>query len=79
MECTPATVLRTVKKVVKKIKLGGKKMNALGRLWNEESGQGMTEYGLIIGIVSVVLISVLVLFRGKLSDIFNSITNSTVI
>ena len=51
----------------------------LKKLWNEETGQGMTEYGLIIGIVAVVLIGVLVLFRGKLANIFNRITNSTVV
>ena len=51
-------------------------MNVLKRLWKEEEGQGMTEYGLIIGIVSVLLITVLVAFRGKLVEIFESITNN---
>lgn len=50
-------------------------MNVLKRLWNEEEGQGMTEYGLIIGIVSVVLITVLIAFRGKLQEIFQSIVD----
>lgn len=52
-------------------------MELVKRLMKEEAGQGMTEYGLIIGIVSVVLIGVLVLFRDKLKGIFESITNST--
>ncbi|MDR5658934.1 Flp family type IVb pilin [Serpentinicella sp. ANB-PHB4] len=52
-------------------------MKLFKRLWKEEAGQGMTEYGLIIGIISVVLITVLVAFRGKLTEIFESITNST--
>ena len=51
-------------------------MNALKRLWKEESGQGMTEYGLIIGIVSVMLILVLVAFKDKLIEIFEGITNN---
>lgn len=51
-------------------------MELVKRLMKEEEGQGMTEYGLIIGIVSVVLIGVLVLFRDKLESIFNQITNS---
>lgn len=49
----------------------------LKKLWNEETGQGMTEYGLIIGIVAVLLIVVLVAFKDKLVAIFTSITNST--
>lgn len=52
-------------------------MDLVKRLIFDEKGQGMTEYGLIIGIVSVVLIGVLVLFREKLKSIFDSITNST--
>ncbi len=51
----------------------------LKKLWNEETGQGMTEYGLIIGIVAVLLIAVLVAFKDKLIDIFNGITNSTAV
>lgn len=51
----------------------------LKKLWNEETGQGMTEYGLIIGIVAVLLIAVLVAFKDKLIQIFNSITNSTAV
>ena len=49
------------------------------KLWSEETGQGMTEYGLIIGIVAVLLIAVLVAFKDKLIDIFNGITNSTAV
>lgn len=48
-------------------------MNMVKRLWNEEEGQGMTEYGLIIGIVAVALIAVLAIFRGKISEIFTSV------
>ncbi len=49
------------------------------KLWNDEAGQGMTEYGLIIGVVSVLLITVLVAFKDKLVEIFNKITNSTAV
>lgn len=49
----------------------------LKKLWNEETGQGMTEYGLIIGVVSVLLITVLVAFKDKLVLIFQKITTST--
>ncbi|MGI6685603.1 MAG: Flp family type IVb pilin [Bacillota bacterium] len=52
-------------------------MNMVKRLWKEEEGQGMTEYGLIIALVSVALIATVVLFKGKLVDIFNAITNNS--
>ncbi|MGD9567372.1 MAG: Flp family type IVb pilin [Sedimentibacter sp.] len=39
-------------------------------LKNEESGQGMVEYGLIIALVAVVLIGALVGLRGGLENIF---------
>ena len=52
-------------------------MEIVKKLWSEETGQGMTEYGLIIGIVAVMLIVVLVAFREKLIVIFKSITTDT--
>lgn len=55
----------------------GKKMNLMMRLFKEEDGQGMTEYALIIGIIAVVLIGTLALFKDKLVTIFEGITNST--
>ena len=51
----------------------------LEKLFNEETGQGMTEYGLIIGVVSVLLIVVLVAFKDKLILIFEKVTNSTAV
>jgi pilus assembly protein Flp/PilA len=47
------------------------------RLWEDESGQAMTEYGLIIGLIAVALIGVLVLFKDKLAAIFTNITDNT--
>jgi len=52
-------------------------MNIIKRLCKEESGQGMTEYGLIIALVSIALIVVLGLFKDKLVGIFNGITNNS--
>ena len=46
-----------------KAKLGSKK------------GQGMVEYGLIIGIVAVILIAALTLLKDPLSDLFTNISN----
>ncbi|MCR4401985.1 MAG: Flp family type IVb pilin [Firmicutes bacterium] len=45
-------------------------MALLKRLFKEEDGQGMVEYGLIIALVAVVLIGALVALRGGLQGIF---------
>lgn len=50
---------------------------ALRRLWVQEEGQGMTEYGLIIGLVAVLLIGSLVAFKDKLVATFEKITNDS--
>ena len=46
-------------------------MNLMMRLFKEEEGQGMTEYALIIALVSIAAISVLVLFGPQIIIIFN--------
>ena len=48
-------------------------LNQLKRLWTEEDGQGMVEYGLIIALVAVVVIGALTALGGGLDDIFNRI------
>jgi pilus assembly protein Flp/PilA len=45
-------------------------------LKQEESGQGMVEYGLIIGVVAVVLIASLFILRGDIADIFTGISDA---
>ena len=44
--------------------------NFLAWLKDEESGQGMVEYGLIIALVAVLLVATLVLFKDKIKDVF---------
>lgn len=46
-----------------------KKMTALLR---DEEGQGMVEYGLIIGLVSVLLIAGLTTFKDKIAGVFTT-------
>lgn len=41
--------------------------------WQEESGQGLTEYALILALVSIGLIAVLVVFRDAIGGIFDRI------
>lgn len=52
-----------------------KMMNLLKRLWMEDDGQGMVEYGLIIALVAVVVIGALVVMGDSLSDTFNDIVD----
>lgn len=44
------------------------------RLWQEEDGQAMTEYGLILGILAVAVIGILIAMRGSLVNIFQAIS-----
>ena len=44
--------------------------------WADESGQGLTEYALIIALVSLGLILVLLAFRNELGDVFDRISTT---
>jgi pilus assembly protein Flp/PilA len=52
--------------------------NTLVRFFRDEEGQGMTEYGLIIALVAIVVIGGLTLLGGNLGTIFNSIAGNIV-
>ena len=45
----------------------------LKSFWTDESGQGLTEYALIIALVSIALIIVLILFRNEIGRVFKEI------
>jgi pilus assembly protein Flp/PilA len=47
----------------------------LQSLWNDESGQGLTEYVLIIALVAVGLILVLGVFRNAIGSVFDTATD----
>lgn len=46
----------------------------VNRLFVEESGQGMTEYALILALVSIVAIGALLGLGGKIQEVFADIT-----
>lgn len=50
--------------------------NFLNWLKNEESGQGMVEYGLIIALIAVVAIVGLVALGPKIRDLFTGVSNA---
>ena len=44
-------------------------------LFNEESGQGMVEYGLILALISIVAIAVLGFVGNAVHDKFNTVSD----
>lgn len=50
--------------------------NFMNWFTEEESGQGMVEYGLIIALIAVVLIAALVAMQGGIQNTFNTITRA---
>ena len=48
----------------------------LTALWNDESGQGLTEYALLIALVSLGLILLLGSYRNALGNMFRNARNT---
>ena len=48
-------------------------MLSLTRFWHEDAGQGLTEYALILALVSIGLVAVLVTLRDAIGGIFDRI------
>lgn len=48
-------------------------LSTFTKFWNDESGQGLTEYALILALVSIGLIAVMVVFRDAIGGIFDRI------
>ncbi|MGP4105697.1 Flp family type IVb pilin [Virgibacillus sp. L01] len=50
-------------------------LNKLKGLFIEEEGQGMVEYGLILGLIAVVVIAALTLVGTDIKTLFNDIVS----
>jgi Flp pilus assembly pilin Flp len=46
--------------------------NALRRLWQEEEGQDLTEYALLLVLIALVCISSMNSLAGAISDVFSN-------
>jgi pilus assembly protein Flp/PilA len=49
-------------------------MNQLKRLFKEEEGQAMTEYGLLVGLIAIALITVLATLGTDLAALFTKVS-----
>lgn len=43
------------------------------KLWNDESGQGLTEYALLTGAVATMIVALAALFQDELSDMLRTV------
>jgi pilus assembly protein Flp/PilA len=50
-----------------------KKMKAL---LTEEQGQGMTEYGLVLGVIAVAVVATLALLKTQIAQMFTDVTTA---
>ncbi|MFD0696819.1 Flp family type IVb pilin [Paenibacillus sp. GCM10027628] len=48
-------------------------MNKIKSLIVEEQGQGMTEYGLVLGVIAVGVVGILIALRGKIMTLFEKV------
>lgn len=46
---------------------------SLKKLWSEESGQGLSEYGLILALVAIACVGALTFLRGGIDNILNEV------
>ncbi len=46
-------------------------LHKMKALFVEEQGQGMTEYGLVLGIIAIAVVTILVTMRGQITSLFD--------
>jgi pilus assembly protein Flp/PilA len=50
-------------------------INKIKGLVIEEQGQGMTEYGLVLGVIAIAVVGILVTMRGQITAMFQNASN----
>ena len=48
-------------------------MQMLRNFWNDESGQGLVEYIIIIALIAIGMFVVLRAFRGRVGNVYNNV------
>ena len=51
-------------------------LELIGKIIADDSGQGLTEYALIIALVAVALIAVIITFRTQIATVFTNIVTA---
>jgi pilus assembly protein Flp/PilA len=51
-------------------------MTRLTAFVKEEQGQGMTEYGLVLGLIAVAVVASLIALRGNIIKLFSHVDNT---
>lgn len=46
-------------------------LKSVKHLLKDEQGQGMTEYGLVLGLIAVAVVGLLALFRNEIIELFD--------
>lgn len=49
---------------------------SLRRFWQDESGQALAEYGLVLALVAVGVVAVVATFRDQIVTLFTNMTSS---
>jgi pilus assembly protein Flp/PilA len=50
-------------------------MELLKKMWSDDDGQGMVEYGLIIGLIVAVVVGAVALLGPSINSLFNAAGN----
>ncbi|KNZ70079.1 Flp/Fap pilin component [Thermincola ferriacetica] len=50
-------------------------LTMIKKLWKEESGQGMTEYGLILALIVIAVIAIMATMGGNLKNKFTTVSD----
>jgi pilus assembly protein Flp/PilA len=48
-------------------------MNKMKALLTEEQGQGMTEYGLVLGVIAIGVVAVLTIFKDQILKMYKTV------
>jgi Flp pilus assembly pilin Flp len=51
-------------------------MTILRKMWNDDEGQDLAEYGLLLALVSVAAVAVIILFRAQIQAVFTAATTA---
>jgi pilus assembly protein Flp/PilA len=51
-------------------------MQKMKALFVEEQGQGMTEYGLVLGVIAVAVVGILFALRGQIETMFQTVLDN---